>query len=77
MSAPPRDLIGTVSWSLLLSNGQYVYNPHCPQHGCPGCKGYDIRSAHVWIGVDGSRALEHAARTPWIGTSATAVRSRP
>lgn len=63
---------GTCTWVLLMSTGQYVYDPTVLSS--TNC-GFDLGSAYLWFSEE--RALEVAKRTPWIGAAATARRGRP
>jgi hypothetical protein len=61
---------GTCTWALLLSTGQYVYDPNDGKR-----TGFDLNYAHVWLSEDSARAF--ALRTNWAGASARPTRARP
>ncbi len=62
---------GTCTWVLMMSSGQFVYDPFTISSTS---QGFDINSACLWFSEE--RALEVAKRTPWIGASARVMRAR-
>lgn len=70
-SAPrvPLDAAGMCSWAIQLSDERYVYSV------IDRSAGYSLDAALVWLSYE--RAVEVAAKTPWIGASARIVRAKP
>lgn len=69
----PLDAAATLTWAVQCADGMYVVDP-ASTDGKFACS-YDRSLAHLWL--DEERAKAWAAKTPWAGASAKAVRGRP